>query len=203
MCNVFVDYHSICHHIVLHKASVHSIVKWQPCVHNPTWKRKQPSQIFGSSQATWTSPFSLFPRDPCITVLELHPPCFTLISPLFAMSLAFWHFFRILSLFIYFSLNNCKGQKITLFVLYKCSLHICLGFACGSDGKESAYGARDSGTIPGSGRWPWRRAWQPILAFLPGESQAQKSLEGYSPWGHKETLLLLSHFSHARLYVTP
>ena len=26
---------------------------------------------------------------------------------------------------------------------------------------------------------PWRRAWQPTLVFLPGESHGQKSLEGY------------------------
>ena len=28
---------------------------------------------------------------------------------------------------------------------------------------------------------PWRRKWQPIPAFLPGESHGQKSLVGYSP----------------------
>ena len=33
---------------------------------------------------------------------------------------------------------------------------------------------------------PWRRAWQPTLVFLPGESHGQKSLVGYSPWGRKE-----------------
>ena len=33
---------------------------------------------------------------------------------------------------------------------------------------------------------PWRRAWQPTPVFLPGESQGQKSLVGYSSWGHKE-----------------
>ena len=33
---------------------------------------------------------------------------------------------------------------------------------------------------------PWRREWQPSPVFLPGESQGQRSLEGYSPWGHKE-----------------
>ena len=32
---------------------------------------------------------------------------------------------------------------------------------------------------------PWRRKWQPIPIFLPGESHGQKSLVGYSPWGHK------------------
>ena len=33
---------------------------------------------------------------------------------------------------------------------------------------------------------PWRRAWQPSPAFWPGESHAQRSLVGYSPWGCKE-----------------
>ena len=28
---------------------------------------------------------------------------------------------------------------------------------------------------------PWRRKWQPILVFLPGESHWQRSLVGYSP----------------------
>ena len=34
---------------------------------------------------------------------------------------------------------------------------------------------------------PWRRAWQPIPVFLPGESHGQESLESYSPWGCKES----------------
>ena len=33
---------------------------------------------------------------------------------------------------------------------------------------------------------PWRRAWQPTPVFLPGESHGQRSLAGYSPWGHKD-----------------
>ena len=33
---------------------------------------------------------------------------------------------------------------------------------------------------------PWRRAWQPTPVFLPGKSHRQRSLVGYSPWGHKE-----------------
>ena len=34
---------------------------------------------------------------------------------------------------------------------------------------------------------PWRRAWQPTLAFLPGESHGQRSLAGYSPWGRQDS----------------
>ena len=33
---------------------------------------------------------------------------------------------------------------------------------------------------------PWRREWQPTPIFLPGEFQGQRSLVGYSPWGHIE-----------------
>ena len=29
--------------------------------------------------------------------------------------------------------------------------------------------------------------WQPTPVFLPGESHGQRSLVGYSPWGHKES----------------
>ena len=45
----------------------------------------------------------------------------------------------------------------------------------------SAGNVRDVGSIPGSERFPWMRAWQPTPAFLPGESHRQRSLAGYSP----------------------
>ena len=34
---------------------------------------------------------------------------------------------------------------------------------------------------------PWRREWQPTPVFLPREFHGQRSLVGYSPWGHKES----------------
>ena len=37
------------------------------------------------------------------------------------------------------------------------------------------------------GKIPWRRKWQPTPKFLPGECHGQRSLVGYSPWGHKES----------------
>ena len=44
---------------------------------------------------------------------------------------------------------------------------------------------------PGFDPWvrkiPWRRKWQPAPVFLPGKSHGQRSLAGYSPWGHKES----------------
>ena len=32
----------------------------------------------------------------------------------------------------------------------------------------------------------WRRKWQPTPVLLPGKSQGQRSVVGYSPWGCKE-----------------
>ena len=59
------------------------------------------------------------------------------------------------------------------------------GLPSSSDGKASACNA-DMGSIPGLGRFPWRRKWQPTAVFLPGESHGQRSLADYSPWGRKE-----------------
>ena len=42
---------------------------------------------------------------------------------------------------------------------------------------------------------PWRRTWQPAPVFPPGESHGQRSLAGYSPWGHRE-LDATEHSTH-------
>ena len=39
---------------------------------------------------------------------------------------------------------------------------------------------------PWIGKIPLNREWQPTPVFLPGEFHGQRSLAGYSPWGHKE-----------------
>ena len=45
---------------------------------------------------------------------------------------------------------------------------------------------RDKGSIPGSGRSPGGRNGNP-LSILSGKPHGQRSLENYSPWGHKES----------------
>ena len=60
------------------------------------------------------------------------------------------------------------------------------GFPGGSDGKESACNEGYLGSIPGLGRSSGGRH-DNLLQYLPGESHGQRSLEGYSPWGHKES----------------
>ena len=47
--------------------------------------------------------------------------------------------------------------------------------------------AGELGLIPGPGRFPWKRKWQPIPVFLLRESHGQRTLAGYSPWGRKES----------------
>ena len=57
-------------------------------------------------------------------------------------------------------------------------------------GKESTCNAENKGDadlIPGSIIFPCRRKWQPTPVILPGEFHGQRSLEGYSTWGHKES----------------
>ena len=52
------------------------------------------------------------------------------------------------------------------------------------------------------GKIPWRRKWQSTPVLLPGKSHGQRSLVGYSPWGHKQlnmTERLHFHF-HFLLY---
>ena len=43
------------------------------------------------------------------------------------------------------------------------------------------------------GKIPWRRRIQPTPVFLPGKSQGQKSLEGYSRWVAKSPTRLSMH----------
>ena len=66
---------------------------------------------------------------------------------------------------------------------------VIMGFLGGASGKESACYCRRH-TRCGFDSWdgtiPWRRKWQPTPQLLPGKSHGQRSLEGYSPWGHKE-----------------
>ena len=62
-----------------------------------------------------------------------------------------------------------------------------MGFPGGSDGKESACNVMRPRFSPWVGKIPWRRERLPTLVFLPGEFHGQRSLAGYSLWGHKES----------------
>ena len=53
------------------------------------------------------------------------------------------------------------------------------------NGKDPTCRCRRRGFNPWVRKIPWRRKWQPTPGFLPGESHGQRSLAGYSSWGHK------------------
>ena len=53
-------------------------------------------------------------------------------------------------------------------------------------GKESTDNAGDPGSIPWVGKIFQRKEWQSTLTFLPRKFHGQRSVAGYSPWGHKE-----------------
>ena len=58
-----------------------------------------------------------------------------------------------------------------------------------ASGKESTCQCRRHqrrGFNPWVRKIPWRRKWQPTPVFLHEKSHGQRSLVGYSPWGHKE-----------------
>ena len=58
---------------------------------------------------------------------------------------------------------------------------------CGKEPTCYCRSHRRAGLDPWVGKIPWRRKWQPTPVFLPGESHGQRSLEGYNPWGGKES----------------
>ena len=68
---------------------------------------------------------------------------------------------------------------------------------CSSE--EPAANLLDVGSIPGLGKIPWRRQWQPIPVLLPGKSHGQRSLAGYSPQSCKESNMT----EHAGVQPTP
>ena len=68
------------------------------------------------------------------------------------------------------------------------TLMIIIDFPGGSDGKASAYNARDPGSIPGLGRSSGEGNGNSFQYSLsPGKSRGWRSVVGYSPWGHKES----------------
>ena len=107
--------------------------------------------------------------------------------------------------------DSSKGSEYTLGV-YTAG---CGSRLLDSDDKESAFNVGDPSSIPGLGRPPWRRKWPPIWEDPPGEGNdnpfqysclenphGQRSLVGYSPWGHKRVghdLVTNTHFSSSLL----
>ena len=82
--------------------------------------------------------------------------------------------------FVYRSYLSHLGKEASIFIVPPLMLRWL-------SGKESACQHRRHGFYLWVGKSPWRRKWQPILVFLPGDSHGQRSLVGYRPWGCKES----------------
>ena len=75
----------------------------------------------------------------------------------------------------------------------------CIGQPRWLNGKESAHNVGYAGLIPGLGKILWRRKWQPTPVILPEKFHEERSLVGYSPWGHKRVrhkLVTKAHQMH-------
>ena len=64
---------------------------------------------------------------------------------------------------------------------------VFLGFPGDSDGKESICNAGDLCSIPGLGGSPGGGHDNPLQYSFLENPHGQRSLAGYSPWGHKES----------------
>ena len=64
-----------------------------------------------------------------------------------------------------------------------------MGFPSGSDGKESTCEAGDLSLNPGLGRSPGGGYGNHCTITDLEDPHRQRSLVGYSPWGHKESWL--------------
>ena len=72
-------------------------------------------------------------------------------------------------------------------IFRKVTLHWASQMAHGKESSCQYKSHRRCRLDPWVGKTPWRRKWQPIPVFLPGESHGQRSLVGYSAWGHKKS----------------
>ena len=67
------------------------------------------------------------------------------------------------------------------------NIHLIIIGSSGSDGKESTCNVGDLGSIPGLGRSLGGGHGNPLQYSCLENPHGQRSLEGYSPWDHKES----------------
>ena len=92
----------------------------------------------------------------------------------------------VFDLYYEYQINKKQGLCVPQLVDH----HKNKGFPGGASGKESTCQIsrrKRSRFSPWVGKILWRRKWQPAPVFLSGEFHGQRSLVGYSPWGHKES----------------
>ena len=83
-------------------------------------------------------------------------------------------------------MESYSSQPALVLICFALHIHKDL-FPGGSGSKESACNAGDPGLIPGSGRSPGEGNGYPLQYSCLENSSGQRSLAGYTPWGHKES----------------
>ena len=79
-----------------------------------------------------------------------------------------------------------QAADVVYILLLRNKQYCILGFPGGSDSEELACSAGDLGFIPELGRFPGGGHGSPLQHSYLENPQGQRSLMGYSPWGHKE-----------------
>ena len=96
-------------------------------------------------------------------------------------------------------LENITDESLCSPWEYSCSFYKdCHRLPSSSVGKEFACSAGDMGSIPGLGRSPGGHG-NPLQYSCLKNPHGQRSLAGYSPWGHKE-LDMSEHLSTAHAF---
>ena len=95
------------------------------------------------------------------------------------------HLLRKLVFFLWVALHICKKKKKQLEIFVW--VYFCFRLPWWTSGSVVKNLPTNYNCIFDSwvGKIPWRKKWQHIPVFLPGKSHGQRSLVGYSPWGHK------------------
>ena len=93
--------------------------------------------------------------------------------------------------------NSLSGKPLRPQKVTPCNLSPalqCLSDGLAGEDRQSLWIFGDPGAVPElllyleettQYRLPWRRKWQPIPIFLPEKSCRQRTLAGYSLWGHR------------------
>ena len=81
-------------------------------------------------------------------------------------------------------LSECVVLSYLLIIIYHWASQVVLVV---KNLPASAVDIRDKDSIPGLGRSPEEGKGNFTPVFFPGEPHRQRSLVGYSPWGHKES----------------
>ena len=132
------------------------------------------------NHSTWNSVFSraIYCMNEWINKYHFHV-IFTI-----SICILFYKYKNTMTFFIF--LTNIRIYIFTYQHKELNSTHTLKGLPTWNSGKESTCQHRRHRFTCWGGKSPWRRAWQPTPASLPGKSRGQRSLAGCSPWGRKQ-----------------